>query len=87
MPTVFQGRRKTDWSVVSLSRRGLVIIKLLFQLDSLEFVWNMPRFTLNVDTCANVVRRTISRASVYIIFTLTSVLVRSKFHKLFDSSP
>lgn len=28
------------------------------QLDSLEFAWNMPRFTLNVDIRYNVIRRT-----------------------------
>jgi len=83
MFTVFQGRRKMDWSVVSLARRGLVTIKLLFQLDSIGFAWNMPRFTLNADTRANVIRRTIFR----IFFTLISVLVSSKFHKLLDSSP
>jgi len=69
--------------VVSLAHRGLVTIELLFQLDSIGFAWNMPRFTLNVDTRANVIRSTIFR----IFFTLISVLVSSKFHKLLDSSP
>jgi hypothetical protein len=86
MPTVFQGRRKTDWSVLSLPRRGLVIIKLLFQFDGLEFVWNMPRFTLNVDTRANAIYPPHDFPSQCIFFTLASVLVSSKFHKLFDSS-
>ena len=53
--------RSTKHGLVSLACLDLTrsgVINLLFQLDSLEFAWNLPRFTLNVDTRANVIRRT-----------------------------
>ena len=59
--------RSTKNKLVSLPRRGLTrlaVIDLLFQLDSLEIAWDMPRFTLNIDTRANVIRRTFLRATV-----------------------
>ena len=59
--------RSTKNKLVSLPHRGrtrLAVINLLFQLDSLEIAWDMPRFTLNVDTRANVIRRTFLRATV-----------------------
>ena len=62
------------------------VTDLLFQLDSLEFAWNMPRFTLNIDTRANVIRRTFYPNLKCIFLTLTSASVSSKFHKLFDSN-
>ena len=64
--------------------RHSAVTNLLFQLDSLEFAWNMPRFTLNVDTRANVIRRTFFPNLKCIFLTLTLALVSSKFHRLFD---
>jgi len=75
--------RLTKNQLVGLPHHGLMptLINLLFQLDSLEFAWNISRFTLNVDTRANVIRRTFFRDSVF-----TSALVSSNFHKLSDSN-
>jgi len=53
--------RQTKESLVSflyISLRWLSIISSWLQLDSLEFAWNMPRFTLNVDSRYNVILRT-----------------------------
>jgi hypothetical protein len=60
--------RSTKHGLVSLPRWGLTrlaVINLLSQLDSLEFAWNMPRFTLNVDARTNVIRRTFFAPSVF----------------------
>ncbi|KIM36096.1 hypothetical protein M413DRAFT_322138 [Hebeloma cylindrosporum] len=54
------------------------------QLDSLEFAWNMPRFTLHVDARYNVIRRTPYRLCLPLRFTYVHV-VSSKFRTLFDS--
>lgn len=53
------------------------------QLDSLEFAWNMPRFTLNVDTRYNVILRT--PFSLYSLGFAYIHVVSSKFRILFDS--
>jgi len=52
--------RQTKESLVSFlyfGLRWLSIMSSWLQLDSLEFAWNMPRFTLNVDSRYNVILR------------------------------
>jgi hypothetical protein len=66
--------RSTKNGLVSLPPRGLTrsaVINLLSQLDSLEYTWKMRRFTLNVDTRANVIRRT--SPPQYTVLALTTL--------------
>jgi len=83
-PLFAKGDEKQTGEPSSSGLTRSAVIYLLFQLDSLEFSWNMPRFTLNVDTRANVIRRTFSHWRIFL--TLTSASVSSKFHKLYDSN-
>lgn len=61
--------RSTKGPLVSLPYFSLMTgNNLWLQLDSLEFAWNMPRFTLNVDSRYNIIRRRLSPNSCYSLY-------------------